>query len=99
MGCQILPASNGEEALNLLRQTDVGISLVVLDLVTPIMDGRSAGAIIRVEFPDIKILYVSGYDPESQIPEAAPLNGSLLRKPYRAAELHEAVYQLFNSLI
>lgn len=96
-GYQTLRAANGEEALTLLRQKEMNITLVVLDLVMPIMDGRSTGAIIGVEFPHVKILYVSGYDPESQTPEAAPLNGPLLRKPYRAVELHEAAQQLLNS--
>ena len=35
----ILEATNGEEAIKLLRQYKTGISLVLLDLVMPVMDG------------------------------------------------------------
>ena len=35
----ILAATNGEEAIKLLRQYKTGISLVLLDLVMPVMDG------------------------------------------------------------
>ena len=35
----ILEATNGEEAIKLLRQYETGISLVLLDLVMPVMDG------------------------------------------------------------
>ena len=35
----ILEATNGEEAIKLLRQYETGISLVLLDLVMPVLDG------------------------------------------------------------
>jgi len=96
-GYKTVTASDGSQALEILRQADSGITLVVMDLVMPVMDGRSAGSFINIEFPDIKILYISGYDPVSQAPDAAPLNGPLLRKPYRAAELYEAMKVLVNT--
>jgi len=96
-GYNTVSAANGALALEMLRQVDSDISLVVMDLVMPVMDGRSAGAIIRAEFPDIKILYVSGFDPDSGSPQVAPLNGPLLRKPYRAGELYEAIKALVDS--
>ena len=44
---RILEAENGEEALKMLKQYDTGISLMLLDIVMPVMNGYEATRQIR----------------------------------------------------
>jgi two-component system, NarL family, nitrate/nitrite response regulator NarL len=53
-------ANNGEELLQLVRQHRPQI--VVTDIKMPVMDGIEVTAIIKKEFPQIKVLVLTNYD-------------------------------------
>ena len=52
-------ASNGKEALELLRNMD--IDLVITDMRMPIMDGIELAKRCQQEFPTVKVIVLSGY--------------------------------------
>lgn len=64
---ELMEASNGEEALALMHQYGLGISLVLLDLVMPVMDGFEVLAKVREdsELASIPIIVITGDDDES----------------------------------
>ncbi len=86
LGCEVLEASDGVDALNtLLNRPDV--SLLFSDCRMPRMGGPElAEAVARLR-PDLRIVLTAGYV------ETAPTRWPLLRKPYRFADLAGIVDQ------
>ena len=62
MGCTVLEAGNGEQALRILeRSSGQGIDLLLTDIVMPVMGGRELAYKIGSLFPKAKILFCSAY--------------------------------------
>ena len=83
-------ARDGSEAVRLAagRHPDV----IVLDYVMPYMDGAEAGALIRSENPDIKILVFSAFEGTQQAVSDAWADSYLSKS--RVADLPLAVARL-----
>jgi signal transduction histidine kinase len=65
-GYTVLSAANGEAALHVVREhKGPPISLVVTDVVMPVMGGKVMAQWLKISYPDLKILFVSGYTEES----------------------------------
>jgi two-component system, cell cycle sensor histidine kinase and response regulator CckA len=62
LGHTVLEASNGIEALALVRR-EGGVDLVLADIVMPQMNGTELAATMLVEFPDLPIILMSAYTP------------------------------------
>jgi two-component system, cell cycle sensor histidine kinase and response regulator CckA len=96
-GFEVWTARHGDEALGLaLRGADT-IDLVVTDVRMPVMDGWELGRRLRERWPNLPLLYISGYDVEL----AAGSRGSgprqaLLRKPFDLDELIREVDRLLD---
>ncbi|MCM8556944.1 hybrid sensor histidine kinase/response regulator [Sphingomicrobium sediminis] len=89
-GYTVLTANNGEEALELLEDADE-VSLLVSDVVMPLMDGPTMGREARKDRPDLPILFMSGYA-EEQLRKSIDIdNVDFLPKPFSVQELAEAV--------
>ncbi|HSJ97983.1 MAG TPA: ATP-binding protein, partial [Myxococcota bacterium] len=92
LGYRVLAASNGREALELLREHS-GIDLLFTDVVMPGgIDGRQLAEEARRMHPGLKVLFTSGYS-EDVIVHHGRLDAGLqlLPKPYRSAELARKV--------
>ncbi|HKW97101.1 MAG TPA: response regulator [Bryobacteraceae bacterium] len=92
-GCNIVEAGNGKEAMNLLTQESV--DLCMTDLSMPEQEGIETIRLLRQEYPDLKIIAISGaFGPEflrvSKILGAA----ATLQKPIRLQNLLETVQKL-----
>jgi PAS domain S-box-containing protein len=91
LGYSILEAAGGTEALQLLAHAS-DVQLVFTDLVMPDMSGYDLAVRVHQDYPGVKLLLTSGYSEE--FANAERLAGErlrLLRKPYRMAELADAV--------
>jgi len=92
LGYQVHSAGNGNEAVELYRAQQKHINLVILDLVMPGMGGKSAAKMIRKINPLAKIIFATGYDPDSSISfELSDADETTLLKPFTAQELSKAV--------
>lgn len=69
---RILEAENGEEALKMLKQYDTGISLMLLDIVMPVMNGFEVLAAMAREhwMDDIPVIMISSEGSEDYIRRA-----------------------------
>ena len=65
LGYTVLPACNGEEAVDLFRRHGGKIALAILDMVMPRMGGKEAFEAMRKENPGQKVLFMSGYSGDS----------------------------------
>ena len=91
LGYRVLEAPNGKEAVEISREFDAGIDLVVTDLLMPIMRGDAAVAAIRQDRPNIKVLYISGSTQD--FAGAA----EVLHKPFNLPELGRRVRTVLDS--
>ena len=57
----IIEAENGAEAVNILRKESVNISLVLLDIVMPVMDGYGVLAVMNSShwIDDVPVIMIS----------------------------------------
>ncbi|NBB83930.1 MAG: response regulator, partial [Alphaproteobacteria bacterium] len=60
-GYEVLEAKSGEEALGLMREAGPRIDLLVTDVVMPNMDGPTLIRTIRGDYPEMKVICISGY--------------------------------------
>ena len=91
----ILEATNGEEAIKLLRQYETGISLVLLDLVMPVLDGFGVLSYMNEKnwLEDIPVIMISGEDSVSYVRRAFDLGvADYIKKPFDAQIVYKRVY-------
>ena len=91
----ILEATNGEEAIKLLRRYETGISLVLLDLVMPVMDGFGVLSYMNEHnwIEDIPVIMISGEDSISYVRRAFDLEvADYIKKPFDAQIVYRRVY-------
>ncbi len=99
LGYTVILAQDGLEAVNLFRANQSRIDLVILDLVMPRFSGRDALDLMRAIRPDLRALFVTGYDDAvAQVPgvDALVSGANLLQKPYRVDMLGSRVRELLD---
>ncbi len=92
MGCDVIEANSGEQAIQILRG-DTPVDLLLTDYSMPGMNGvELAEAALEVR-PELPILVATGY---SELPSGGALKLPCLGKPYRESELADAIGRLLN---
>jgi PAS domain S-box-containing protein len=87
-GFEVMTAASGEEAVTLYEKFGTAISLVLLDLTMPEMDGEAVYGEIRRLNPKAQILLMSGYSEKSAMQNLGALGiAGFLHKPFRPNEL------------
>jgi len=79
LGCDVISAANGNDALNHLRQKQQ-ISVLITDINMPGMDGHELTQRARRLRPQLKVIQLSGREP----PRAGY---PVIRKPFTAEDL------------
>lgn len=91
-GYHVLIATNGSDALRVAADQGT-LSLVVVDLLMPGMDGAELARRLRVDRPDLPVLFITGYA-GGDLAERLPHDAAVLRKPFRALDLVTSVARL-----
>jgi two-component system, cell cycle sensor histidine kinase and response regulator CckA len=86
-GFQVVEASDGAEALELLKAGATAVDVVVTDIVMPRMNGVELMEALSVSHPGLPVILMSGYATSalSEMGIAAPC--SILTKPFPAERL------------
>jgi signal transduction histidine kinase len=87
-GYEVIEASNGPEALEILAGFEGKIDLLLTDVIMPQMMGEEVAQRIRARRPGVRVLYMSGYTqgPLSAQGVLAP-GASLIEKPFSEPSL------------
>jgi two-component system, cell cycle sensor histidine kinase and response regulator CckA len=88
LGYTVLEARNGYDALTVLERHGAPIHLIVSDVVMPEMSGTSLVAQLREWYPNLRVLFITGYSEEAVANYGVMVsNTSLLMKPFMVTEL------------
>jgi two-component system cell cycle sensor histidine kinase/response regulator CckA len=100
LGYTVILAEDGLEAVNLFRANQSKIDLVILDMVMPRFGGRDALDQMRALRPDLRALFVTGYDDDAARALGANVavpGTTLLQKPYRVDILGSRVREMLDN--
>jgi len=92
---RVLTAMNGIEAIGLYVQHQHDISVVIVDLMMPMMDGTTMIRTLQEINSKVKIIAVSGLAPSKQILAETPTQ-IFLSKPYSPQDFLRAVYEILQ---
>jgi CheY-like chemotaxis protein len=94
-GYAVLTAATAHEALDVVGAHGGHVDLVICDLVLPGLGGREAANTLRGRWPNVKVLFMSGYSShDSGRRDLQKAGEPFIGKPFEAGELVEAVRNL-----
>ena len=85
-GYPVFQAAGGLEALEILRHQAPGIGLVLTDICMPGLDGTELGRRTGNDYPDIEVIYMTGFSGARPEPDSI-----VLYKPFTAETVRNAV--------
>lgn len=95
-GYSVLTADSGEHALTLYKNHGP-IELLITDVIAPGMSGPMLADKLTELQPDLKVLYISGYDNTHVVQKYVVEKGhALLSKPFTVNELQTKVRELLS---
>ncbi len=92
---RILEAANGEECIDMLKQYGTGISLLLLDINMPVMDGFEVLALMNRKdwIEDIPVIMISSEDGASYVRRAYEMGASdYISRPFDVQVVHQRVF-------
>jgi PAS domain S-box-containing protein len=96
-GYQVVMASNGDEAVRLLRDPDLSLDMVLTDIVMPGMTGAAFTAQVRALRPGLPILFMSGYDRPDIAAGGIDPFAPIISKPFSRPALLAKVSQILTA--
>jgi len=83
LGYKPISATNGYDALNLVKDHDLKPDLIITDIVMPGMNGRELIQKLSEILPDLRVIYISGYTDNTVIDSKDYFpNAPYLQKPF-----------------
>jgi PAS domain S-box-containing protein len=96
-GYRTIEAADGREAIEIYRRFVGEISLVLLDLTMPYMNGEEVLRELQVLAPSVKVLLSSGFNEVEAVQRFTGKGlAGFLQKPYSAAVLAETVKRIIS---
>jgi len=94
---KVLTAENGKAGVEIFREHNRVVSVVVLDLQMPVMGGEEALVLLKQINPDVPIILSSGFDESEAARRFSKLKPArFLQKPYTVERLVEAIAATLN---
>ena len=97
LGYTVLTARSGKEAIEIYKEKQDNIDMVVLDMIMPKMDGGETYDILKKINPDIKVLLSSGYSIEGQAMEILERGcDGFIQKPFKIEHLSQIMREILE---
>jgi signal transduction histidine kinase/CheY-like chemotaxis protein len=97
MHFQVLEAHDADSALGLLERNDVHLDLLLSDVVLPGLNGRQLAEEIKRRQPDVRVLFMSGYAPDSMVQHGHIEPGTeVIQKPVTQQMLAERIREVLE---
>jgi CheY-like chemotaxis protein len=99
-GYNVLEAADGRAALNLLEAKGGLVSLIVADVVMPDLGGRELAARLAEKWPDVPVLFTSGYTGMDVVRRGLLEEGrEFLQKPLAPEALARKVREMMDARV
>ncbi|MFQ5538467.1 MAG: ATP-binding protein [Gemmatimonadota bacterium] len=95
LGYRVIGAANGQEALAIARNHAEDVSLILTDLVMPVLGGWSMARRLGYPWSPIRVLFMSGYVHELQ--EFPGGRDAVISKPFQMSELARRLRSALDS--
>jgi two-component system, cell cycle sensor histidine kinase and response regulator CckA len=96
-GYHVLYARDGAEALARAQECQQPIHLLITDVIMPRMSGQELAAALRTAFPQLRVLYISGYADQGLAPRGVvDPDAFFLEKPFIATALAAKVREVLG---
>jgi CheY-like chemotaxis protein len=86
-GYKVLESRDVDEAMGFAQSVELPIDLLLTDIVMPGQNGRDLAESIRLLRPGLRIVFMSGYAPETLMPPGGWPDAGWLDKPFTAGRL------------
>jgi PAS domain S-box-containing protein len=97
-GYRVMEAINGETALEICKKNLGRIDLLLTDVVMPRMNGVQLARKVKSLWPELKVMYMSGYADEEIIQQNIVKDGvTFIQKPFVPAFLLQKVREVLDS--
>ena len=97
-GYNVLEAADGRAALDILEAEAGGVSLIVADVVMPDLGGREMAARLAERWPDVPVLFTSGYTGMDVVSRGLLEEGrEFLQKPLAPEALARKVREMVDT--
>ncbi len=97
MNYQVIEASNGPDALTIIKNDHQNIQLVLTDVVMPEMSGKQLADAIAKLGKKMKVLFMSGYTENTIVHKGVLDSGTnFLQKPFTPADLVRKVREVLD---
>ena len=97
-GYSVILAGSGEEALELFQSRWSEISLALLDVIMPKMNGKELCEALRQRSPHLKVLFLSGYTADLIQDKGIRMDGiDIMCKPAKPIELAKKLREMLDA--
>jgi CheY-like chemotaxis protein len=97
LGYRVLEADGGTQAMSLAEAHEGPIELLLSDVIMPGMTGPMLAEQMKRRYPDLRILYMSGYTDEVAGRHVPGEGGAYIQKPFGAEALAQKVREVLGS--
>jgi signal transduction histidine kinase/CheY-like chemotaxis protein len=94
-GYNVLATGDPVDALDMFKKAPDNISLVITDIVMPLMNGRELAKEMRAIKPGVRILEISGYT--GYVEEGADKSEGFVQKPFESLYLLSTVRKILDT--
>lgn len=96
LGYLVDAAVDGESGWRRAVELGEELDVVVSDVVLPGLSGPALARRLRAERPDLRFVFITGYNPESTDGECTEAGDALVHKPFQIARLAHAIRQVLD---
>ncbi|HSU40033.1 MAG TPA: ATP-binding protein [Polyangiaceae bacterium] len=96
----VVSVASGAEEARRLAAAHAPFDVLVTDIVMPEVDGHELARGLRERWPELAVLFISGYTQEMPLNEhGSDPTVAFLQKPFRPSDLSNAVHQLLGASV
>lgn len=96
LGYRVLVAHDGMAAQRIFHERNGRIDLLLTDMVMPGLSGRQLARSLIAAKPDLKVLYMTGYDPSGDGDGVSGQDETVIRKPFKLQDLGQTMRQVLD---
>lgn len=96
LGYRILLASDGDEALDMIKKNG-SVDVLLTDVIMPNMNGRQLADIFFRDYPGVKVIFMSGHTDETITQQGVLSEGDvLIEKPLSPSKLTSRLREILD---